>query len=286
MGFRRRFAAATIALVVAALAWAPVAPASSHNPTGEFKEFSECPLSTLAIDHCVYAVFGGDSLDLGSKTIPLINPITFQGGFVEEEEPYGLQFHGAENGDTLSKTPQPVPGGLLGIAAPLSWPEAVRKWWNDTIAEGFTGVTATIELAEPATAITLSLENWLLEEGTALGLPVKIKLSNTLLGSNCYVGSNTEPIQIDLTTGTSGALTGEAGTLSFNGGFTMVTITDFALVNGTFAAPAASGCGGIYSQYVDPLINSVLGLPAGSGENSLALEGVFEVADDAPVRAP
>ena len=50
------------------------------------------------------------------------------------------------------------------------------------------------------------MENWLFEEGTALGLPVKIKLSNTLLGSSCYVGSNTEPIQIDLTTGASGAL--------------------------------------------------------------------------------
>lgn len=286
MGMREKLAAATIALAMAALSWVPVASASSHNPTGEFAEFGECPLSTLEIDHCVYAVFDGESLDLGSKTIPLVNPITFQGGYAEEEEPFALQFHGAENGVTLSKTPQPVPGGLLGVTAPSSWPGPVQKWWNDGIAEGLTGVTATIELAEPATAITLSLENWLLEEGTALGLPVKIKLSNALLGSSCYVGSNTEPIQIDLTTGSSGGLTGAAGTFSFNGGFTKVTITDFALVNGTFAAPAASGCGGLFSQYVDPLINSIVGLPAGSGENSLTLEGVFEVAEDAPVRAP
>jgi hypothetical protein len=268
MGFRKRFAAAIVGTAFAALAFASTATASSHNPTGEFKPFGECPLSTLEIDHCVYAVTNGGSLDLGAKTIALVNPITFQGGYVEEEEPYELQFHGAENGDTLSKTPQPVPGGLAGVTAPTSWPQFLQDWWNEGIEEGFTGVNATIE------------------EGIALGLPVKIKLDNALLGSNCYVGSNEKPIQIDLTTGTSGALTGSPGEISFNPEFTLVTLTGFRLVNGTFAAPAAKGCGGIFSKYVDPLINSIMGLPAGTGENSLILEGVIQIANDAPVRAP
>ncbi len=283
MGFRKKFAAAMIVLAVAALSWASAAPASSHNPTGEFAPFGECPLSNPEIDHCVFGVTEGGSLDLGSKTIPLVNPITFQGGYVETPE---IDFHGAENGDTLSKTPQPVPGGLLGIIAPTSWPQFVQNWWNNGINEGFTGVNATIELAASATAITLSFENWINEEGTALGLPVKVKLDNALLGSNCYIGSNVSPIQANLTTGTSGALAGAAGSISFNSGFTLITLTGFELVNGTFAAPGASGCGGIFSFYVDPLINSIFGLPAASGNNSLTLEGVLEVASDAPVRAP
>jgi len=32
-------------------------------------------------------------------------------------------------------------------------------------------------------------------------LPVKIKLENPLLGGECYIGSNTEPIELALTTG-------------------------------------------------------------------------------------
>jgi hypothetical protein len=286
--FAKKLAGATLTVAVV-LALASTATASSHNPpTAEFKPFSECPLNNVEIDSCIYLVSNGGSYTIGSKTIHLVNPTTLQGGVVEEEvEPFGLQFHGAENGDTLSKTPQPVPGGLFGVTAPLSWPEFLQEWFNEQIETGFTGVTATIELAEPATAITLSLEHWLFEEeSTALGLPVKIRLDNAILGNNCYVGSNEEPIQLELTSGTSGALTGAAGTLTFNGAFTLATISGFELVDGTFAAPAASGCGGIFHEFVDPLVNSIFGLPAASPENSLTMEGTLKDAVAEVVLAP
>lgn len=289
MGFRKKLAAATIALVAAALVWAPVAPASSHNPTGEFKEFGECPLSTLAIDHCVYAVFEGDSLDLGSKTIPLVNPITFQGGFVEEEEPYGLQFHGAENGDTLSKTPQPVPGGLLGLLNCKEQTNILIKGLCETALENsLTGVNALVELTGPTKGLTnikLNTENLIFQEGTALELPVKIRLENPLLGSSCYIGSDKSPLVISLTTGTSGALTGSAGVLKFNGDFSIITIKESRLVNNTFAAPAATGCGGLLSLLVTPVLNTVIGLPAGSGKNSATLEGLLKDSQPEYVKA-
>jgi hypothetical protein len=279
----RVVALAILGAVVAALALAPNASASSHNPTGEFAPFGECPLSNPEIDHCVYAVYSDGSFDIGSKTIPVANPITFQGGYVETPE---IDFYGAENGETLSDTPQPVSGGLLGIVAPSWWPEIVKEWWNEGINNGYIGVNATLELAAPATSVALSPENMTTESGTALGLPVKIKLDNTLLGSNCYVGSNEHPIQLNLTTGNSGGLSGSAGSVTFNPGFTLITLSGNELVNGTFAAPAADGCGGIFTFFVDPLINSIFGLPASSGNNSVALEGEFQIAEDAPVRAP
>jgi hypothetical protein len=288
MGFSKKLVGATLTAALVFLALASTATASSHNPpTAEFKPFGECPLNNAEIDGCIYLVSNGGSYTIGAKTVHLVNPITLQGGFVEEEvEPFELHFHGAENGDTLSKTPEPVPGGLQGVTAPTSWPQFLQDWFNELIEEGFTGVTATIELAEPATAITLSLEHWLLEEGTALGLPVKIKLDNAALGNNCYIGSNEEPIQLELTSGTSGALSGAPGTITFNGAFTLVTISGFNLVDGTFAAPAASGCGGIFSEFVDPLVNSIFGLPAGSEENSFSLEGVLKDAVAEVVLAP
>ena len=43
------------------------------------------------------------------------NTITLQGGYTFNEETEAETFLGALNGETLSKTPQKVPGGLLGL---------------------------------------------------------------------------------------------------------------------------------------------------------------------------
>lgn len=265
------------------LAFASVAMGSSHNPKGEFAQFGECPLNRATITECIYSVSNGGGFTIGKKTVPLVNPVTLQGGF--EGAGSEVKFFGAENGDTLSKTPQPVPGGLLGITAPTWWPKFIQDWFNNQINEGSTGVTATVELAAPATSIKLSTENLLIEEGTALGLPVKIKLSNGILGSNCYIGSNSKPVQIDFTTGTSGKLKGSAGELSFNKEFTLITIAGGKLVNNTYAAPGASGCGGIFSFLVDPLVNSILGTPSPSGTNTATLEGKLQDGNALAVKA-
>ncbi len=279
----KKLIAGGMAAALAALVFASLALASSHNPKGEFAQFGECPLSNPTITTCIYSLSNGGAFTVGKKTVPLVNPVTLQGGASGSGEE--TKFFGAENGDTLSKTPQPVPGGLLGITAPTWWPKFIQDWFNGLINGGFTGVTATVELAAPATSIKLNTENLINEEGTALGLPTKIKLSNAILGSNCYIGSNAKPVQIDFTTGKSGALTGSAGELAFNEAFTLVTISGGKLVNGTFAAPAASGCGGIFSIFVDPLVNSILGTPSPSGKNSASLEGVLKAGTAKAVKA-
>jgi len=282
----KKFIAGGLTALLASLVLVSSAFATAHHPTGEYAPFAECPLNRESITDCVYSVSSGGYFTIGKRTVPLKNPVTLQGGFEGAGEE--VEFYGAEEGQTLSKTPQPVPGGLFGIVAPTSWPEWAQNWFNELINEGFTGVKATIELTGPEhglTNIKLNTENLIFEEGTALGLPVKIHLQNPILGSNCYIGSEENPVQIDFTTGQSGALHGSAGELSFNETFTITKISGGKLVNNTFAAPGAEGCGGELSFLVDPLVNSLLGLPSGSGSNFAVLEGELQDAVAAEVRA-
>lgn len=279
-------AGGVIAAALVAAVFAASALASSHNPKGEYAGFAECPLNRVTITDCVLSVSSGGEFTVGTKTVPLVNAVTLQGGF--EGAGAETEFYGAENGDTLSKTAQPVPGGLLGITAPTWWPKELQEWFNNQINEGLTGVTATVELTGPSKGLTnvkLNTENLLTQTGTALGLPVKIKLSNAILGSNCYIGSNSKPVPLNFTTGTSGSLEGAVGEFSFNEAFTIVTISGGKLVDGTYAAPGASGCGGIFSFFIDPLVNSILGLPSASGKNTAVLEGKLQDANAEAVKA-
>jgi hypothetical protein len=277
------------AVMAAMLVPASQASASSHHPTGEYSQFAECPLSHPTITFCLFSESGGGFFQIGKKTVPLKYPVILQGALEEVGgEPL---FVAAENGETLVKTPQPVPGGLLGIEAPKSWPLFLQILFNETINKGLTGVTATVELAAPASSIKLNPENLTNEEGDALVLPVKIKLDNAFLGSNCYIGSNAHPVVINFTTGETAPpppntpIHGAAGTVSFNEAFTILTLSGGKLVNNSYAAPGANGCGGLFSFLVDPFVNSLVGLPAPAGTNAAVLEGKIQLALPAAVKA-
>jgi hypothetical protein len=236
----------------------------------------------------VYSVTTGGSVKIGNKTVPIEHPVTLQGGFEGSGEE--VKFYGAEEGETLSHTPQPVPGGLLGL---LNCKEVtipvIGTLCAAALENGLTGVNATVELTGPnhgLTNIKLNTENLLFEEGVALGLPVKIHLENPLLGNSCYIGSNSAPVQLKLTTGQSGSLHGSLGELSFNEPFYTITRTKGSeLVDNTFTAPAATGCGGLLALLVNPVVNAELGTPAGSGSNAARLVAGFEDAVAREVRA-
>lgn len=284
-----------IAAALAAMMLVPVAQASaaSHHPKGEFAPFGECPLSKPKVAFCVFSESNGGFFQLGKKTVPLAKPVILQGGLeiVEKGEEVSQVFVGAENGQTLSKTPQPVPGGLLGIEAPKSWPKFLQDLFNETINNGFTGVNATVEVAGPASGIKINTAALVFETGTALSLPAKIKLDNSFLGSNCYIGSNSKPVVIDFTTGETAPpppnkpIHGAAGTVTINETGTLVTLSGGKLVNNSFAAPAASGCGGLFSFLIDPFVNSIVGLPSAAGTNAATLEGKLQTAQAAAVKA-
>jgi hypothetical protein len=285
----KKLIAGGMSATLATLAFASFAVAAPHHPTGDYAQFADCPLNRVTIENCVYQVISGGSFTLGKRTVPLKNPITVQGGF--EGEGSAVKFFGAEDGNTISKTPQPVPGGLFGINPPAWWSKAAQEKFNNAIDNGFTGVTATLELAAPATSIKLNTEHLLTQKGTVLEVPAKIKLDNRLLGNNCYIGSSSTPVMLDLTTGTTAPpppnqpIKGSVGVFSFNEEFTVFTFTGIRLVDNSFAVPKASGCGGLLSAFVDPLVNSLLGTPSPAGRNAAILEGTLQNSVAEAVRA-
>lgn len=278
-----------VAMTAVMLTSASPAAAASHSPTGEFSNFGECPLNRPTLEFCIYSESNGGFFQMGSKTVPLKNPVILQGGL--EFDVGAPTFFGAENGVTLSKTPQPVPGGLLGIEAPLWWPKFLRDLFNETINNGSTGVTATVELAAPATSVFVSPENLFTGHGTAISLPTKIKLSNPFFGSNCYIGSSSNPVVIDFITGETSPpppnepIKGALGTVTPNPTGTMLTISGGKLVNNSFGAPGAKGCGGLFSFLIDPFVNSIVGLPSPAGNNTAILEGKLQDAFAFAVKA-
>jgi hypothetical protein len=272
------------ALLLAMLIPASSAVAAPHHPTGEFVNFGDCPLSNPSVNFCTFSESTSGSFTIGKKTVPLVNPQILQGGLILNLETFESQFVGAEDGVTLSKSPQPVPGGLLGITAPTWWPVFLQNLFNETINNGFTGVTATVELAKPASNIKLNLLNLLFEEGTALSLPTKIKLGNPFLGSSCYIGSSSNPVTFNVTSGTTSPpppntpIKGALGTVTENEAHTLSVISGGRLVDNAFAAPGANGCGGLFSFLIDPFVNSIVGVPSPAGTNTAILEGKIELA--------
>lgn len=283
-------------ILAGALLLAMLIPAASANAalTGEYARFETCPTANTAVDGCVYAETNSGNFTLGKKSVPLKNQVVLKGGFDSSDGSIfgNLTFVAPTDGVALSKTPQPVPGGLLGITAPTWWPSILRELFNETINNGFTGVTATVELAAPASAIKFSATNELFGAGTALSMPVKVKLSNPFLGSNCYIGSNSNPITLNLTSGTTSPpppntpISGNPGELGVIEEGNIIVTRNNKLVDNSFAAPGANGCGGIlFSWAVDPFVNEIVGVPAAAGTNTAILEGNTYIADANAVRA-
>ncbi len=282
MNICKRIQGKAVAFVVSLAAVCAIFPAGAM--ASEFALFEQCPLSSPGLSGCILAKTESGKVTLGNKTVPITNTITLQGGFTENRITGEQKFVGAENGETLSKTPQPVPGGLLGVVAPEALPKFLQEIINKLVSEGLAGVTATTELAAPASSIGLSEENLISAKGTALSLPVKIKLDNVFLGGACYIGSNSSPLVLNLTTGTTSPpkpnepITGSVGTLTGSEEGAILTITGNSLVNNSFAAPGASGCGGILSFLIDPAVNLEIGLPAAAGHNTAILNGTLKQA--------
>ncbi len=293
--FRRRTVLTVIALA-ASLALASPALAVEHHPKGDYAQFADCPLSNSATDLCIFAQTESGKFIVGKQTVPIAKTITLQGGVHQNKatEPATLEFIAAEDGNTLSKTPQKVPGGLAGLVNCNEITNFLERVACELVFEnGLTGVNATTELAAPASSIGISIQNLVEGEGTALSLPVKVHLENPFLGGNCYIGSNAKPIVIDFTTGTTAPpapnkpIEGKVGTLEFppQDNFELTIIRENALVNNSFAAPRSEGCGGIFSFLIGPIIDGKLGLPAAAGTNTAILEGTLKDANAKAVKA-
>jgi hypothetical protein len=270
---------ALLLAAAAMLVLATAVPAMAESK--DFEVFKQCPTKNPAVNLCVFVQSTGKEFIIGNKTVPVNKTITLQGGSILNEETGEETFVGASNGETLSKTPLTVPGGLTGIVAPTWWPKFLQEWFNKQINEGFTGVTATAELVgNPG----ISRSNLLSASGVALSLPVRLHLNNVILGSECYVGSKAHPVTFNLTSGTTSPpapnkpISGAVGELEFKDEFTLVIIKGNRVVDNAFAAPGTEGCGGIFSFFLNELVEKILGVPAAAGHNTAILEGSLQNA--------
>jgi hypothetical protein len=288
---RRRTSVIAAALVAALASLGVATGALAKSPTGDFAVFSHCPRFTSGVTLCVYSQTKSGEVTLNKQTVPVTKTITLQGGIVRNEETEAETFVGASNGETMSKTPEPVPGGLLGlikcseIKGKGSLEKAAREACEATLEKsGQTGVNAITELAKPAKDIQISKNNMVNREGVALSLPVKIHLENPLLGSECYIGSSASPITWNFTTGTTSPpapnkpITGKVGPIDEKDEGELLELPGAILVDNAFSAPAASGCGGALSPILDQLLDEKIGLPAAAGYNTAILHSAVELA--------
>jgi hypothetical protein len=276
-----------VALLIAALAAMALSSTAQAKLTGAFTRFAQCPYKNTEVRKCIYSVTNSGEVVLGSKKVPIVNPTTLQGGLgpVDEETEFSKMF-AATNGVTLSKTPQPVPGGLAGIVNCKAISEPFLRFSCElTFENGITGLNSTLELARPVNEVLVSEFHLAGEEQVALRMPIKVHLENPFLGSNCYVGSSSNPIIWNLTTGTTAPpgpntpISGSPGEGQFLEGGRIIELKNTKLVDNAWSAPGVSGCGGFLVELLlNPIINSASGLPSAAGKNTAILNNTVSTA--------
>ena len=291
----RPLAMLVVAAFAASFGGLSAASTALATPKGAFAVFSDCPLNVTGLNACIYAKTESGQFTVGNKTVPIEKSIVLQGGLKQNGET--IEFVAAKDGNTLAKVAQNVPGGLSGLVNCTAIKgngilEVLERGTCKSIFEnGLTGVTATTELASPASSIVINLGALLTAEGTALSLPIKVHLENPLLGSSCYVGSNSAPIVVPFTTGTTSPplpnkpITGAVGEFEPLEEGQILKINKNSLVNNSFAAPKTNGCGGIFEFLIGPIINASLGVPAAAGHNTAILNGFLEQSSAESVKA-
>lgn len=276
---------ACTAMLVVALATLGLAATAQAKLTGEFTKFQYCPYTNPSVARCMNALTTGGEVVLGTKKVPIEKQVTLQGGYTEPAEEGAeaefAKFFAATNGITLSKAPQSVPGGLLGIVPDASSPALVKALIKFFFENSLTGVNSTLELANSASDIRVSESHLAEGLGVALKMPVKIHLENPFLGKSCYVGSSGSPIKFELTSGATSppgpnkSITGQVGSVEFLEKARILKLNGSEIVDNSWSAPTASGCGGIISFLVNPIINGQLGLPAAAGKNTAILKNTI-----------
>ena len=263
----RLLVAAAMALAAAALL-APAAQAAETAPG--YEQFSGCPTSAESpgTPICVRSDVTGGHLKTGSKTVPIEHPLALSGAVDFSLEGFTA---GPEGG--LSKVKQKVPGGVIGLTG-LTW--LLELFGSEALT-----LYATTELAGAPTEFTFS----------TVTLPIKVHLTNPagLLGNNCYLGSDSSPIVLHNTTGTTEPpegfepLTGKEATLSEDAETGILHFDNGTYVDNTFPVPGANGCKlylfGFIPISINGLVNEQASLPSAAGNNEAVQDFSIELVN-------
>lgn len=277
----RRISLASIGAVTVAAVALPTGAAHATTLGGDWASFTRCPVNASAmlaadgvnnVAQCSDTATSGGSIVLGNTTAPVGNS-DLQVGIVTDTSTFNST-PVAPSGGAIVADPSTIPGGLLGLMCPSSVPVVSQLCASITNAT-LNKVTATIEAAGNPTSVNLGAAFGAGQ--TIISLPVKIQLSNPILGSNCFIGSNSSPIVLNPQNsvappnGTFDTFDAN-GTSDPNGAFQLLNVSGSSIVDNTFAVPGASGCGGpVVDLAVDPVLDLKEGLPSASGHNHLTL---------------
>lgn len=249
---------------VAFLVAAPSGPAGAKSKsTGlppSLAQFANCPVNVPGVATCLFSSTTSTTFEIGSTTITSSVPTTLSLGlsYTKSGQPVAVL---PDNGTQALQSPAvPVPGGLTGIGS---------------LGGGELAVTATPQLVGLP---TVSLANLLGGNGPGLTLPIDVLVGTPtgLLGSDCTLGEASDPIALNLTTGTTNPpspntpISGSPGTTSSTPQG-LITVSGMTLVDNSFAVPGADNCG--TAGLLDPVIDLQKGLPSAAGSNTAILAG-------------
>jgi len=251
---RKRLLVVIAAAVTALMLIAPAANAATPAPG--YEQFAGCPDTeeNPSLFVCFRSVIKSGHFQMGSKSVPISKPITLSGGYNAE----GTEFDFTSKGG-LEPVKQEVPGGVIGLTG-LDW------LVNFLSLEGLKLYAVTELAGNPGPPIL----------GEGISLPIKVHLINPVLGKNCYVGSNANPINLNLTFNTTNPpppnepISGVHPELSSDEK-NIIHLKNGTLVDNAFSAPGASGCAltllGFLPISINGLVNSQSGLPSPAGTN-------------------
>jgi len=229
---RRRLtlAGAAVLAMMALLAVAGSAQAVFPNTSG-------CRARAEAVEEgCIDIQARSGNFSIKGFNVPLHESLEIRGTINTSTDPMTFIPPLFTNG--FFARPEPVPGGLLGI-----------EWIPGN------SVLAITELAGSSSDIRIGAIP------PSIRVPIKVRLVNLLLGMDCHIGTNRNPVVLTLATTRFGTpVQDERG------------ITIFGNVNGetAFAVPSATECG-LGLGLINSLVNARLQLPSASGNNSISL---------------
>jgi hypothetical protein len=270
--------------IVTTMAVAIPGTARATTLNGEWAPFTRCPVAASSMlaadgtdiyDGCVDSASSSGSMTLGSSTVPLGTSDLQDGVLVNPSESgsSGLEWTTVDpSGGAIVAAPVSVPGGLLGLMCPADI-ILITPLCEEITDSTLNAVTASIVQVAPTEGFYL---------GAALGakhsiitIPVEIQLSNPILGSDCSIGSASDPIDLTITNTVAPpdySLTyfDPDGTADpTNGVLASQVLSGAGQEDASFSVPGASGCGPL--GIADPLLDLKEGIP---GTGSLTLSNV------------
>jgi hypothetical protein len=264
----RRLGAATAGVTALFALQATPAQAAEAPLAEPYTGMGTCPVGSALLTKadnlqvgCVHTTIGSGSFSIGDYTVPVGSPMKIDFGIRwAADGPRATTPNGGTPNiyDTTAAT-----DGLIKAPVTEAPLPGLANFWP--------GVTSADVKVEPAGQIKNFVPLAVGTEYPIFELPIKLKLEHPLLGSKCYIGTDSNPIVLQ-------AIAPDRPTLSQvvdpNGHSTVtLKMPDGQLVDRDFAIPGASRCGLLSLGESNWIVNSLFDLPSSSG-NSISFNDV------------